>query len=199
MIDVQDMGDLRLIRLNRPDKANALTAQMVQGLIDAFHDARDHCGVIVTGAGRVFCAGADLDEARAGLAKSTLWGDLSASVAQLRGISIAALNGTAAGGSLGMIMACDLRVSVAQAKLFYPVMQHGFTPPPADPARLIDLVGPARAKMILLAGQKISATEAMAWGLIDRIAEDPIAEAQALCAAALNAPVGHIHKVKAMI
>lgn len=98
-----------------------------------------------------------------------------------------------------MIMACDLRVSVPGANLFYPVVKHGFTPPPADPGRMVSLIGPARTKMILLGGQKIPAPEAMSWGLLDRLSDDPLTTAIDLCAAASAAPKGHIHKVKAMI
>lgn len=199
MIAVEEDGALRVIRLNRPDKANALTPHMVEALIAAFEDARDHPAVVLTGTGRVFCAGADLDAARAGLATSPLWGQLSGAVAALRGLSIAALNGTAAGGSLGMVMACDLRLAVPGAKVFYPVMKLGFAPPPDDPGRMVALIGPARAKMILLAGQKIPVEEARDWGLIDRICDDPIADAHVLTADALAAPEGHVQRLKAML
>jgi enoyl-CoA hydratase len=74
-----------------------------------------------------------------------------------------------AGGANGMALACDIRIAVPGAKFFYPVMKLGYLPQPSDPARLAALVGPSRAKMILMAGQKIETEEALAWGLIDRI------------------------------
>ena len=70
---------------------------------------------------------------------------------------------------MGMALACDLRLAVPNAKFFYPVMKLGFLPQPSDPTRLIRLIGPGRANMILLAGQKITADEALSWGLIDQI------------------------------
>jgi len=66
-------------------------------------------------------------------------------------------------------MACDLRLAVPNAKFFYPVMKLGFLPQPSDPARMAALIGPARAKLILMGGQKILAEEALSFGLIDRI------------------------------
>ncbi|HBD92366.1 MAG TPA: enoyl-CoA hydratase, partial [Gemmobacter sp.] len=83
-----------------------------------------------------------------------------------------------------MALACDLRIAVPGAKVFYPVMKLGFLPQPSDPARLRALVGPARAKVILMAGQKIEAAEALAWGLVDRVVapEALLAEVAALAA-----------------
>ena len=126
--------------------------------------------LILTGAGdKVFSAGADLDEARAGLATSPLWEQVSGAIAGLPCLTIAALNGTLAGGAFGMALACDLRLAVPNARFFYPVAKLGFLPQPSDPGRLVALMGPARAKLLLLGGQKFSADEAYAFGLIDRI------------------------------
>lgn len=199
MITVAREGALCVITLNRPDKANAITPAMLADLCDAVDDAAGAQALILTGVGKVFCAGADLEAARAGLAVSPLWARLSNAVAAHRGLSVAALNGTAAGGSLGMVMACDLRVAVPGAQMFYPVMRLGFRPPAPDPGRMSALIGPARTKMILMAGQKVSAPEAMAWGLIDRLADDPVAEARALCADALAAGAEHAAAIKEMI
>ena len=100
-----------------------------------------------------------------------------------------------------MALACDMRLAVTGAKFFYPVMRLGFLPQPSDPARLAALIGPARAKMILLAGARIEAEEALVWGLIERIcAPEALMEtAQALLADALAAKVGHSAAIKALI
>ena len=164
-------GGLWIATLNRPDKANSLTQEMLQELVAIAESAQDARALVLTGEGRVFSAGADLDEARAGLAKSALWEQLSSAIAGLPGLTIAALNGTLAGGAMGMALACDLRISVPTAKFFYPVMKLGFLPQPSDPARLAALVGPSRAKLVLMGGQKLTADEALAFGLIDRIVE----------------------------
>ncbi|MGB0960849.1 MAG: enoyl-CoA hydratase/isomerase family protein [Halocynthiibacter sp.] len=202
MIDVEKANGIWTVTINRPDKANSLTTQMIEDLIDVATKANGACNAfILTGAGRVFSAGADLEEAHNGLATSDVWERLSAAVAALPCLTIAALNGTLAGGANGMALACDLRIAVPQAKFFYPVMALGFLPQPSDPVRLKKLVGPARAKYILMAGQKISAQEAYAFGLIDQIVEDQdvIEAAYALCGAVGTAAPSHVAAIKAMI
>ncbi len=185
----QDARGLCTLRLNRPDKANALTPEMLEQLIAAVRDAAEARALILTGTGKVFSAGADLDAARAGLATSPLWEELSGALAALPCLKIAALNGTLAGGANGMALACDIRIAVPTAKVFYPVMQLGYLPQPSDAARMRALIGPARTKMVLAAGQKLSAQEAYDFGLIDRIVapEDLMDLAEALAAPSLAA------------
>lgn len=203
MIEVAKESGLWVLTLNRPEKANSVTKAMLTTLAETV-EAATAAGVavlILTGVGKVFSAGADLDDARAGLATDPVWERLSAALAAFPGLSIAALNGTLAGGSMGMALACDLRIAVPGAKFFYPVMKLGFLPQPSDPARLVALVGPARAKLILMAGQKVEADEALAMGLIDRIVapEGLMDEARALAADVLAAKPGHAAAIKAMI
>ena len=201
MIDVETEGGLWLLRLNRPEKANSLTREMLATLADEVERAgrTGARAVILTGAGKVFSAGADLDEARAGLATDGVWERLSGAIAAAPFLTIAALNGTLAGGAMGMALACDLRLAVPGAKVFYPVMKLGFLPQPSDPARLRALVGPARAKMILMAGAKIETAEALAWGLVDRICDDPLAEARMLATDTISASAEHVAAIKRMI
>ena len=151
--------------------------------------------------GAVFSSGADLDAAKAGLATDPIWERLSAAIANLPGLTVAALNGTVAGGAFGMVLACDLRVAVPTAKFFYPVMKLGFLPQPSDPVRMRALVGPARAKMILMAGQKVNAAEAQNWGLVDRIVEpDTLIETAVMLASdALQADLAHVSAIKQMV
>lgn len=175
MIGLEKAGGLWTVTLNRPDKANSLTEVMLRELCEiAEAGARDEMlrALILTGAGdRVFSAGADLEAAKAGLATSDLWERLSGAIAALPCLTIAALNGTLAGGANGMALACDIRLAVPGAKFFYPVATLGYLPQPSDPARMAALIGPARTKMILLGAQKIVAQEALAWGLVDRLVE----------------------------
>ncbi len=203
MIEVSRETGLWVLTLNRPDKANSVTRAMLAALADAVDEARAAgvAALVLTGVGKVFSAGADLDDARAGLATDPIWERLSSAIAAFPGLTIAALNGTLAGGSMGMVLACDLRIAVPSAKFFYPVMKLGFLPQPSDPARLLGLVGPARAKMILMAGQKIEADEALAWGLIDRIVpgEALMDIARTLAADVLAAKPGHAAAIKALI
>lgn len=194
---------ISVLTINRADKANSLTAAMLRDLIGhldriAVSDTR---ALILTGAGTVFSAGADLAEAHEGLATSDLWEQLSARIAAMPCLTVAALNGTLAGGAFGMVLACDIRLAVARAKFFYPVMKLGFLPQPSDSARLERLVGPSRAKMILMAGQKIDASEALTWGLIDRIAPDAdlLEHAAALATDCLAAAPAHVAAIKRMV
>ncbi len=169
MIELDRDGGVWTVTLNRPDKANSLTGRMLADLAEIAESADQARALILTGRGKVFSAGADLDEARAGLATSDLWERLSGAIARLPGLTVAALNGTLAGGAMGMALACDLRLAVPGARFFYPVMKLGFLPQPSDPARMMALIGPARTRLILMAGQKIDADEALAFGLVDRI------------------------------
>mgnify|MGYP001106579285 FL=1 len=198
MIRLDKDNGLWTITLARPDKANALTYDMLAEIADIAESAQDARALVLTGEGKVFSAGADLDAAKEGLATSDVWDRASSAIAKLPCMTIAALNGTLAGGAFGVALACDLRVSVPAANFFYPVMRLGYLPQHADPARMVALMGPARAKLILMAGQKIDAETALQFGLIDRISTDPVAEAKALVAHALDASEEHAHAIKRM-
>lgn len=172
MIDLNKDNAVWTVTLNRPDKANSLTEDMLARLIDIIADAKDLRALILTANGKVFSAGADLDEVQSkNLALSPLWEELSSAIADLPALTVAALNGTLAGGAMGMALACDLRIAVPDARFFYPVLKRGVLPQPSDPKRMAQLIGPARTKLILMAGQKISAQEAYAFGLIDRVVD----------------------------
>lgn len=171
MIELTKEAGIWTATLNRPEKANSLTAEMLADLAQIARDAQAADALILTGAGKVFSAGADLEAAKAGLATSPLWEELSSAIAALPCLTIAALNGTLAGGAMGMALACDIRLAVPGAKFFYPVMKLGFLPQPSDPARMRALIGPARTKLVLMGGQKLLAEEALSFGLIDRVCE----------------------------
>ena len=201
MIRCDKDGDLWTVTIDRPEKAGALTREMLTKLADIAEAAQDAKALILTGVGPVFSAGADLEAAKAGLATDPVWERLSDAIARLPGLTIAALNGTVAGGAFGMVLACDLRIAVPRANFFYPVMKLGFLPQPSDPPRLTALVGPARAKMILMAGQKVSATDACGWGLVDQICDPDqlIPQARAFSCDVLAATPTHAAAIKAMI
>jgi enoyl-CoA hydratase/carnithine racemase len=199
MIRVDDRGDCRRITLARPEKANALTEPMLHDIAAAVTQTSAKV-LILTGEGKVFSAGADLDGMKAGLGLSPAWEAASGAIAAFPGLSIAALNGTLAGGAMGAALACDIRIAVPAATFFYPVMRLGYRPQPSDPGRLAALIGPSRAKMILLAGQRIDAETALGWGLIDRICEAQalIDSAMSLAEHALSADPGHVAALKRM-
>lgn len=200
MIDLDISGGVWTLTLNRAEKANALSFEMLERIAEIASDAKAARAVIITGAGGVFSAGADLNAVKAGLATSDVWERVSGAIADLPGLTIAALNGTLAGGAFGMALACDIRLAVPTAKFFYPVMKLGYLPQPSDPVRMAALIGPARTKLLLMAGQKITADEALDYGLIDRIcAPDAlISTAQTLCEDICAAAPGHGAAIKAM-
>jgi enoyl-CoA hydratase len=207
MIDLAKDGARWTVTLNRPDKANALSLEMLERLDQVFAEAakaRDLRLLVVTGTGeRVFCAGADLGQAKdaIGMTTNPIWENVSGRLASLPCLTVAALNGTLAGGGFGVALACDLRIAVPTAKFFYPVLANGFLPQPSDVSRMVALIGPARTKLVLLGGQKLTASEALEIGLIDRIT--PRVETEAMIAqlagAALVANPVVLAQIKQMI
>ncbi|MBT3467428.1 MAG: enoyl-CoA hydratase/isomerase family protein [Rhodobacteraceae bacterium] len=200
MIDLAKLNGIWTITINRPEKANSLTLEMLTELALIAESAGDAKAVIITGAGKVFSAGADLDQAHAGLAVSDIWERLSGAIENLPCLTIAALNGTLAGGATGMALACDIRIAVPTAKFFYPVMKLGFLPQPSDPKRMTALIGPARTKFILMGGQKITASEALDFGLVEWLVEpeELIDCANDLCHDVMNVSPEIAQGIKAM-
>lgn len=201
MITLEKDGGLWIATINRPEKANSLTFEMLDQLADIAEAAQEARALILTGTGKVFSAGMDLEAAKTDLPLSPVWERLSAAITALPGLSIAALNGTVAGGAMGMVLACDIRLAVPGAKAFYPVMKLGFLPQPSDPARLATLIGPARAKLILMGGHKTTTDEALAWGLFDQLAAPEVLmqSARDLAADTLGATADHATAIKGLI
>lgn len=201
MIRVQE-GEVWTLTLDRPEKANALTRAMLAALDDAVAGAvaSGAKAIVLTGNGSVFSAGADLAEMQQGLGQAAEWERLSSRIAQAPCLTVAALNGTLAGGAFGMALACDLRLCVEGAEFFYPVMARGYMPQPSDPKRLAALIGRARAREIFLSGARIGAETALAWGLVNRVVpRDGLGAATAdLCAAVMGATVQHSRAIKAL-
>ncbi|NND19516.1 MAG: enoyl-CoA hydratase/isomerase family protein, partial [Silicimonas sp.] len=129
MIGVSVRDGRMIVTLDRQEKANALTSGMLGDLVQRVEEARmdsDVTALVLTGAGKTFSAGADLDEVRDGdLAVSPLWERLSGAIAGCPCLTIAALNGSLVGGAMGMALACDIRLSVPSARFFYPAMKLG--------------------------------------------------------------------------
>jgi enoyl-CoA hydratase/carnithine racemase len=202
VIRIDREGDLWWLVLNRPDKANALTQDMLAALDDAVAQAvaAGAKAIVLTGEGKVFSAGADLDGMANGLGRAPEWGRLSARLDAAPCLTVAALNGTLAGGAFHLALPCDLRLCVEGAEFFYPVMKRGYLPQPSDPQRLAALVGPARAREVFLAGARIGAEQALHWGLVNRVVprEALRDETRALCADVLAASADHSRAIKAL-
>jgi len=176
MIDLNSTSVRWTITLNRPDKANAINMEMLIRLNEILDEAKQQLklrSLIITGNGPVFSAGADLNAVKLNneLTTTVHWKTLSDKIAELPCLTIAALNGTLAGGAFGMALACDIRLATTETNFFYPVLKNNLLPQPNDIERLVNLAGLSTAKLILLAGQKLSAKKALDRGLIDLICE----------------------------
>ena len=115
-------------------------------------------------------------------------------------MTIAAINGTVAGGAMGVVLACDIRISVPEA-FSYPVMKLGYLPQPSDALRLSKICGSSRAKFILLAGQKLTCKTAYEFGLVDEIVagNSILSRIDELCLGISNSKRGQISAIKEMI
>ncbi len=186
MIEVSRRGDVAVLTLDRPEKHNALTI----ALCDAVHDAvRDAAGsaraVVLTGRGRSFCSGADLDEVYTADFRAALYRMLHA-VADAPLPVVAAVNGAAIGAGTQLAIAADLRVVAPGARFGVPTARIGLAVDPWTIRRLALLAGNGVARRLLLACDQVDAQEALAGGLADRAGsvEDALAWAEGMTALA---------------
>src|SRR6184192_4912474 len=166
------------LTINRPDALNALNRETTRALTTAFEAAaRDPevGAIIVTGAGRAFCAGADLREvaARAQAGETDLGEDLRANYApMIRAIRacpkpvVAALNGTAAGAGLSVALACDVRIAAAGVQLIVVFVRVGLVPDAGSLFFLTRMLGLSKATELAMTGDPMSAEEAHRLGLV---------------------------------
>ena len=169
------------ITLNRPEKLNSFNDKMFIELTDAVkqveRDASARC-VVVTGAGKGFCAGQDLSSAK----ERMLSGDMSyghhlrqtynpliVRMINLPKPIIAAINGAAAGAGMSLAMACDLRLAAESASFLQAFVKIGLVPDAGSSWLLQRLVGRTRAMELMLTGKKIGAKEALEWGLVNQV------------------------------
>jgi enoyl-CoA hydratase len=194
---VEEPGEgVVVVTLNRPDALNALGTELARELAAAFR-ALDARAVVLTGAGRAFCTGADLKE-RASMdldAWRAHHKELRDAFAAVRGCpapTIAAVEGFALAGGLELALACDLAVAAADAQLGLPEVTRGIMPGAGGTQILPRLVGPARAKELILTGRRIDGRTAERWGMIAAVTEPGAALTRALelaSAIAANAPL----------
>jgi len=197
------------ITVNRPDKLNALNDRVIEELGVAVDDARanaDVAGIILTGAGRAFVAGADISELEA-------HGAISAKALAQRGQdvfrcfetspkpTIAAVNGFALGGGCELAMSCHVRIASDAAKFGQPEVKLGLVPGYGGTQRLPRLIGKGRALQLLLTGEMIDAQEAFRIGLVNRVvpgAELIGAATSMLNAMIANGPLALAHVIEAV-
>jgi enoyl-CoA hydratase len=172
-------GPVARITLNRPEKLNALTLPMLADLDAAFIAIEADADVrvlVIEGAGtKAFSAGADV-VAWSALSPLDMWRTWTRTgqrvldrLESLRQPTIAALNGVAFGGGLELALACDLRIAADHVKVGAPEVGIGTVPGWGMTTRLPAVVGPARAKQMILTGSPVDAGEAASWGLVSEV------------------------------
>jgi enoyl-CoA hydratase/carnithine racemase len=178
-------GAIATVTLDRPDRRNSLSDAMLTELGAAFSELRDDAAVrvvVVTGAPPVFSAGADAglkstmstEERRRAFAERKsqfrrLFERANTVLEGLEQITIAAVNGHAVGGGWGLTLACDFRIAAAEAQFWIPEVDLGVPLGVASTTRFVRLVGPARAKEIILECRRYTAEEARTMGLVHRV------------------------------
>jgi enoyl-CoA hydratase len=171
-------GDVAVLRLDRPAKLNALTPAMLPAIAERIRGlAADSAGLVLTGTGRAFSAGDDLD-ATADLDRGgfeTLiagFQDMTRAVLDTEVPVVAALNGLAVGGAAELTLACDARVGGRETAFFFPENGIGLTISNGSTYLLPRILG-TQALPLVLAGGRIDAAEALRVGLLTEIADDP--------------------------
>ena len=202
---IDNKGRLRIITLNRPDRLNALTPELHHWLQEAVLDAaKDETvgALVLTGAGRAFCAGGDIKRSTDKQKQSPQTREQRADALRQHAITtmtlhtmpkptMAIINGAAAGSGLALALACDFRWMQQDAKLRTAYAAIGLSGDLGISYYLTTLVGTARARELLMLNEKIDAATALSYGLVTRIyedAEDGLAMAEKL---SLGPPLAH--------
>jgi enoyl-CoA hydratase/carnithine racemase len=201
---------IRTITLNRPDSLNAINGSLVEAVCSAFADANQDPEtrvIIFTGAGRAFCAGADLkDSSETGNAGTT-----RDNVERLQQVTreimfgpkivIGAINGWAVGGGLEWVLNCDFTVWAENAGAFFPEIRLDSFGTGAVTSLLPRLVGQVKAKELMLFGDKMEAEELLRLGIAWKVvpAEQVLPEAHALASRILELPEGRVSDLKRVL
>ncbi|MEO7096020.1 MAG: enoyl-CoA hydratase-related protein [Polyangiales bacterium] len=181
-------GTALILTLDRPDRVNALSRELIRALGQSAREAQADDAVraiVLTGSGdKAFCAGADLKERQAFTKDDvrdvvrlyrTEFGALDSSCKPV----VAAINGVALGGGLELALMCDLRVAAKHALVGLPETGLAIIPGAGGTQKLPRIVGEARAKEMILLGRRLTADEALAWGLVNHVAPEgtPVVDA----------------------
>jgi 2-(1,2-epoxy-1,2-dihydrophenyl)acetyl-CoA isomerase len=191
LIDLRD--GYRVVTLNRPQRLNACNEALLDALVAAFSEAENDAScraLLLTGAGRGFCAGQDLTDRLAkaevttelGGAQEKFYNPLVRKIRALPFPVVAAVNGVAAGAGANIALACDIVLAARSARFIQAFAKIGLVPDSGGTWSLARLVGEARAKALALTAEPLDAATAAEWGLIWRVVDDGalMAEADAL-------------------
>ncbi|MGL5362330.1 MAG: 2-(1,2-epoxy-1,2-dihydrophenyl)acetyl-CoA isomerase PaaG [Bosea sp. (in: a-proteobacteria)] len=205
-------GHVHVLTLNRPDRLNAFNEAQHRALAAAIADASaPSCrAVLLTGAGRAFCAGQDLaTRARKerdpppdlGQSLEQFYNPLVQAIRSLGKPVVCAVNGVAAGAGANLALACDIVLAARSARFIQSFAKLGLVPDCGGTWMLPRLIGEARAKALALTGEAVSAEDAQAMGMIWRVFDDAqlMPEALALCARLADGPMAGLAAIKQAI
>ncbi len=191
----EERGAVALVTLNRPDALNSFTRQMHRELWAALDRAEANPvirAMVITGAGRGFCAGADLAEfdfepgpdlvqrADPGPVIDQAFNPTARRIQSLRFPVIAAVNGVAAGAGASLAMTCDIAIAAPGASFIQAFSKIGLIPDAGGSWFLVERLGLARAMALAMTGDKLPAAQAREWGMIWDVQDDPLAAALAM-------------------
>lgn len=184
----EDFDGVIALTLNRPDKLNAITPGMLEGLAEALADLRDKSEqrvLMIRANGRYFSAGMDISGGMAPTEGSGVefrrWyrcslHNLFDEIEAVEKPVVVAIHGACLGGALEMACSCDFRLAAESAKFGLPEIRLGVIPGSGGTSRLTRLVGPANAKWLVMAGQDVSAERALQIGLVQEVCKDELFE-----------------------
>jgi len=181
-VAVSQEGSVLTVSLNRPDRHNAMTPELIADLTDIFHTLpgrEDVRVVVLTGHGRSFCAGADLSFMRAAadysfdrnIADGQAIFDLMLAVDRCPQPVVGRINGAAIGGGAGLVCCCDIVVAVERATFAFSEARLGIVPAVISPF-VLSRIGPGQARGLFLTGERFDARHALAIGLIHHVAAE---------------------------
>jgi 2-(1,2-epoxy-1,2-dihydrophenyl)acetyl-CoA isomerase len=211
-ITFEKHGAVARLTLNRPDAANAMNLQLMQELADIANRCEEDAGIraiLITGTGRFFCAGGDLQsfandlgELPVLLKQLTMYLHTAISrFARMNAPVIAAINGPAAGAGMSLACACDLVLVAESASFTMAYTAAGLSPDGSASWYLPRRVGELRARELMLTNRKLSAAEAVDWGLATRVVKDDelLEEATKLATALAQGPTLSYGRVKTLL
>jgi len=206
LIQTRAQDGWRTIVLNRPERLNAFTEPMHEELaagLDAAEADPDCRALLLTGSGRGFCAGQDLEEARAntrplGYRLERHYNPLVRRLRRSRLPIVCAINGVAAGAGVSIALACDIVLAARSAQFIQAFAAIGLVPDAGGTFMMPRLIGEARARALALLGEPLPAEQAAAWGLIWRCCDDDrlMPEAEALTARLASGPTATLGLMK---
>ena len=194
-VTFEKRGAVALVTLNRPQSLNSFTRQMHHDLWEALDQAEadsDIRALVLTGAGRGFCAGADLSEfdftpgpdavqrADPGPIIEQAFNPTTRRLQAMRMPVIAAVNGVAAGAGASVAMACDITIAAPQASFIQAFSKIGLIPDAGSSWLMVERLGMPRALALAMTGDKLGAQQAKDWGMIWDVSEDCVAAAMAM-------------------